>query len=176
MTCTAAHLPPGSPPKLTCCPRTQVLCRTKDLLPSGTHHPRKAQYLLSAVLSLSGVYRFHNENKGEHRWRGSFCLPATPAVRVCHRKLTPTVSWLAQSVECPTSAQVMISQFTSLSPIWALSCQHGTCFGSSVPLSLPLPCLCTLSLSKRNPKKKEKKKRWGAWVVQSFKCPAWLRS
>ena len=159
MTCTAAHLPPGSPPKLTCCPRTQVLCRTKDLLPSGTHHPRKAQYLLSAVLSLSGVYRFHNENKGEHRWRGSFCLPATPAVRVCHRKLTPTVSWLAQSVECPTSAQVMISQFTSLSPtlgselsawnlLWILC----------PPLSAPPLLVHSFSLKKKSKKKRKKEK------------------
>ena len=43
-------------------------------------------------------------------------------------------------------------------PHWALSCQHGACFGSSVPLSLcPFPAH-TLSLSKINTKKIKKEK------------------
>ena len=54
---------------------------------------------------------------------------------------------MAQLVNCPTSTQVMISQFMGLSPIsgW----EPGACFRFcvSLSLSLPLPCLCTLSLS-----------------------------
>ena len=61
-------------------------------------------------------------------------------------------SWgtrVAQAVEHPTSAQVMISEFLNSSP--ALGCadssEPGACFGFCVALSVcPLPHLCVLSL------------------------------
>ena len=64
-------------------------------------------------------------------------------------KLThPRGAWEAQSVECPTSAQVMISRFVSLSPMlgsvvttWSL--EPGFC----VSLSLWPSVTHTLSLS-----------------------------
>ena len=58
-------------------------------------------------------------------------------------------AWVAQSVECPTSAQVMISQFVGLSPTlgsvltaWSLE----PALSSVSPLSAP-PLLLPLSLS-----------------------------
>ena len=52
-------------------------------------------------------------------------------------------AWVAQSVERPTSAQVMISQFVGSSPAlgsvlsaWSLEPASILC----LPLSLPLPC------------------------------------
>ena len=51
-------------------------------------------------------------------------------------------TWVPQSVKRPTSAQVMISWFVSLSP--AL----GSLLSAwSPPLSLPFPCLLSISLS-----------------------------
>ena len=57
-------------------------------------------------------------------------------------------AWVAQSVKCPTSTQVMISQFVRrFEPRVGLSTQHRVCFRSSVPLPLcPCPAL-SLSLS-----------------------------
>ena len=56
-------------------------------------------------------------------------------------------SWVAQSVERPTSTQVMISQSVSSSlRLSAVSSEPGACFGSCVSLSLcPYP-IHTLSL------------------------------
>ena len=55
-------------------------------------------------------------------------------------------AWVAQSVEAPTLAQVMISLSVSLratsGPLLS-ACQHRTRFGSFVPFSLHLPCLCS---------------------------------
>ena len=50
-------------------------------------------------------------------------------------------AWVAQSVERPTSAQVMISQFVGSSPtsgsvVTAWSLEPGACFGFCVSLSL----------------------------------------
>ena len=57
-------------------------------------------------------------------------------------------TWVAQSVECPASAQVVISLFMSSSPAGALCCQHRACFESSVPFFLcPSP---TYALSFKN--------------------------
>ena len=65
-------------------------------------------------------------------------------------------AWVAQSVERPTSAQVMISQFVGSSPtsgsvLTARSLEPA--LDSVSPLSLPLPCLRSPSLSKINIKK-----------------------
>ena len=64
-------------------------------------------------------------------------------------------AWVAQSVQRPTSAQVMISQFMSSSPplgsvltARSLELLRILC----LPLSLPLPYLSSLSLSKINRK------------------------
>ena len=56
-------------------------------------------------------------------------------------------TWVAQLVEDPTLAQVMISQLVNLNPIWGLllsACQGRACSRSSVHLSLPLPHLSSL--------------------------------
>ena len=55
-------------------------------------------------------------------------------------------AWVAQSVKPPTVdlAQVMISQFMSLSPSSSSVLTAGSLIGI---LSLPLPCLCAHSLS-----------------------------
>ena len=59
---------------------------------------------------------------------------------------------MAQSVGCPTSAQVMISQFVGLSPasgsvLTAQSLEPASDFVSpSLSLSLPLPCSCSVFL------------------------------
>ena len=62
-------------------------------------------------------------------------------------------AWVAPSVNCPTSARVMISQFMSLSTAWGsvLTAQSPEPASDSVSssLSLPLPLL-TQSLSKIN--------------------------
>ena len=64
-------------------------------------------------------------------------------------------TWMAQSVGHPTSAQVMISQFVSLSPMSGslLIAQSLEPASYSLPLSLPLPRLCSalsLCLSLKN--------------------------
>ena len=60
-------------------------------------------------------------------------------------------AWVAQLVERPTSAQVMISQFVGLSPALGSvpTAQSLESASDSVSpcLSLPLPLLCSLSLS-----------------------------
>ena len=60
-------------------------------------------------------------------------------------------SWVAQLVKHLTSAQVMISQFLSSSPVSGsvLTAQSLEPAWDSVspPLSLPLPCLCSVSFS-----------------------------
>ena len=78
--------------------------------------------------------------------------------------------WLSQLSVPLNSAQVMISQFMSLSALsWTLCCQQGACFRSSVSLSLcPSPHTRSHSLSLKN-------KHWAAWVAQSVKCPTSLR-
>ena len=76
-------------------------------------------------------------------------------------------TWVAQSVQRPTSAQVMISQFVSSSPVlgfvltdWALLLQVRVCGvwsllwilcpPLSLSLSLSLLIVCSLSLSLEN--------------------------
>ena len=61
-------------------------------------------------------------------------------------------TWMAPSVKRLTSAQVMISQFVSLSPAWGsvLTAQSLEPASDSVSLSLPLPCLLSVSLSLEN--------------------------
>ena len=84
------------------------------------------------------------------------------------RKFLKRGNWVAQYVECPTSAQVMILQFMSSSPILLMSaCQYKACFRSSVSLLAPPPprggggpaknpCLHS-PLQKINIKKRERK-------------------
>ena len=63
-------------------------------------------------------------------------------------------AWVAQSVEFPTSAQVMISQFVSLSPVSGsvLRAQSLEPASDSVPtlVSAPSPLMLCLSLSLKN--------------------------
>ena len=58
-------------------------------------------------------------------------------------------AWVTQSVDCPTLAQVIISQFVGLSPIGlcANSAGPGACFGFCVSFSLFATPLLVLSLS-----------------------------
>ena len=57
-------------------------------------------------------------------------------------------AWVAQSVKCLTSSQVMISRFAGSSPTSdSTLTAHGACLGFSLPLSAPLPLECELSLS-----------------------------
>ena len=59
---------------------------------------------------------------------------------------------MAQSVKCPTSAQVIISTVCEFEPCVSLcadSSEPGACFGFCVFLSLPLPHLCSVSLSQK---------------------------
>ena len=63
-------------------------------------------------------------------------------------------AWVARLVECPTSAQVMISQFvssnsTSGSVLTAQSLESAL-DPVSPSVSLPLPCSCSVSLSTIN--------------------------
>ena len=58
-------------------------------------------------------------------------------------------AWVAQSVECPTSAQVMISRSMSSSPC-ADSSEPGACFRFCVSLSLCPSPTHALSLSLKN--------------------------
>ena len=57
-------------------------------------------------------------------------------------------AWVAQSVEHPTSAQVMMSPFVDSSPASGsvLTAQSLEPASVSVYLSLPLPRLCSVSL------------------------------
>ena len=63
-------------------------------------------------------------------------------------------TWVAQSVQDPTLAQVMISWFMSLSPVSGsvLTARSLEAASDSVclPLSLPLPCSCSVSISLKN--------------------------
>ena len=74
-------------------------------------------------------------------------------------------AWVAQSVERPTSAQVMISRFVGSSPAWGsvLTARNlePASDSASPSLSLPLPHSCSvcLSLSPKQTLKKYKKKR-----------------
>ena len=73
--------------------------------------------------------------------------------------------WVAQSVKCLTSAQVMISHSVSLSPasgcvLTAQSLEPASDSVSPSPFALPLLTLCfSLSFSKINIKKKKKRER-----------------
>ena len=60
-------------------------------------------------------------------------------------------AWVAQLVERPASAQVMISQFVGSSPVSGsvLTAQPGACFGFCVSLSLCPSPAHTLSLSQK---------------------------
>ena len=63
-------------------------------------------------------------------------------------------AWVAQLVKCPTSAQVMISWFVSLSPasgsvLTARSLEPAS-DSVSPSLSLPLPRSCSVSLCPKN--------------------------
>ena len=62
------------------------------------------------------------------------------------KKHTSRGAWVAHSVKCLTSAQVMISQFVSSN---ADSPEPGACFRFCLPLSLPLPRSCSVSLSQK---------------------------
>ena len=57
-------------------------------------------------------------------------------------------AWVAQLVECPTSAPVIILQFMSSSPTLGsvLTAQSLEPALDSVSPSLPLPCSCSVSL------------------------------
>ena len=86
-----------------------------------------------------------------------------PLVTQCISGNTPTATqassplnfcrrgaWVAQPVERPTSAQVMISRFVSSSPTSGsvlTAREPGARFRRCVPPSLPLPHLCASSLS-----------------------------
>ena len=67
-------------------------------------------------------------------------------------------AWVAQSVKCPTSAQVMISWFVGLSPASGsvLTAQSLEPASDSVSPSLSTPPLLILCLSKINKCKKKK--------------------
>ena len=88
----------------------------------------------------------------------------------------PRGTWVAQSVKCLTSAQVMISWLVSSSPALGsvLTARSLEPVSDSVSPSLSAPpllmlCLC-LCLSKINKRQKVKTKSRGAWVAQSVKC------
>ena len=63
-------------------------------------------------------------------------------------------AWVAQSVECPTSAQVMILRSRSLSPalgsVLTAESLEPASDSVSPSLSLPLPCSCSVSLTLKN--------------------------
>ena len=73
----------------------------------------------------------------------------------CHllKEASPRSAWVAQSVTCPTSAQVMISWFVSVSPtsgsVLTARSPEPASDSVSPSLSLPLPCSCCLSLSQK---------------------------
>ena len=86
------------------------------------------------------------------RGRSSRCMaPCTPRKDRILKREGGQGTWVAQSVERPTLAQVMISWFVSSTPrvgLCADSSESGDCFGFCVSLSLPgSPPLYTLSLS-----------------------------
>ena len=86
-------------------------------------------------------------------------------------------AWGAQSVKCPTLAQVMISHSLGLAPCRALCCHNssepGACFRFCVSLSLSLPLSCSLSfslsLSKNKHWKEKNKTKAGRITVLHFK-------
>ncbi|KAF0886135.1 FN3C1 protein, partial [Crocuta crocuta] len=90
-------------------------------------------------------------------------IPAT--TYFCRVQVILTVismgAWVAQSVKCLTSIQVMISQFVGSSPasgsVLMAILEPGACFGFFVSLSLTLPCSHCLSLSEINKTLKKKK-------------------
>ena len=66
-------------------------------------------------------------------------------------------AWVAQFIGCPTSAQVMISQFASSSPtsgsvLAAKSLESASDSVSPSPLSAPPPLTLCLSLSQKKKK------------------------
>ena len=68
-------------------------------------------------------------------------------------KSDPRGTWMAQSVECPTLAQVTISLLVSSSPTWgsdADSSEPGLLWILCLPLSLPLTHLHSVSASLKN--------------------------
>ena len=82
-------------------------------------------------------------------------------------------AWVAQSVERPTSAQVMISRFVSSTSAWGSvltpRSPEPALDSVSPPLSAPPSLVLSLSLSKIS-------KCRGAWVAQSVKRPTSARS
>ena len=80
---------------------------------------------------------------------------------------------MAQSVEHPSLAQVMVSWFVGSSPasgsVLTAQSPEPASDPVSPSLSLPLPCPCAVSfsLSKINEHLKKETKQWGAWLAQS---------
>ena len=68
--------------------------------------------------------------------------------------------WVAQVVKEPTSAQVMMSRFMSLSPTLgsALTARSLEPASDSVSPSLLLPCTCSVSVSQKQTLKTNKQK------------------
>ena len=89
----------------------------------------------AAVLTLPGGRHGTGLREGT-RWLG----PALRPVRGCAESLGAP-GWLSPLSVCLISAQVMISQFVSLSP------PSGSALTAWDPLSAPLPLECELSLS-----------------------------
>ena len=79
------------------------------------------------------------------------------ATRSVHIQMTwDGGTWVARLVDHPAWAQVMISQFVSLSPTsGSLLSVQGLLQILCPPISLPLPCSCSLPLLKINIKKKK---------------------
>ena len=83
-------------------------------------------------------------------------LCVSRAQNVCLERTDFRGAWVAQSVKRPTSAQAVILQFVSLSPVSSpvLTAQSLEAASDSVSVSLPHPSLLYVSLSNIKHKKK----------------------
>ena len=89
------------------------------------------------------------------------CMETNCTINFILKNNRPLGSWLSQLVERPTSAQVIISQFVSLSPTLGsvLTAQRLEPASDSVSPPLSAPPLLTLCETR------------GVWVAQSVKRP-----
>ena len=133
--------------------------------------PTSAQVMISRFMSLSPmsgvVLTVQSPEPASDFVSSSLCappqlvlsLPLSQNKQTLKKKFFFNVSdrgtWVAQSVERPTLAQVMISQFMSSSPMSSpvsgsvLTAQNLEPASDSVSLSPPLPRSCSVSVSQK---------------------------
>ena len=116
----------------------------------SVEHPTSAQVTILKFSSSSPEFGSLLSEPASDLLSPSLSLCPSPTHRVSLKINKLRGAWVVQSIEHPTSAQVMISQFVGLEPhvgLCADSSEPGACFGFCFSRSLCLSLTHVLSLS-----------------------------